>query len=177
MQNLALYIADIRPKAEVELTKTTIASLTLMSSIAGRIAMGWLADRFRKKYVMLATYCIVGLAIPLLILARAHPPLLYVFAVTFGFGLGADYMLIPLMAAECFGLNALSRVLGLIIMSDAIGESLMPYLVAHLRDTSGHYAGGFSLVTILALLGALSILSIRYRDGVPVSRRRLEAAE
>ncbi|HZS08315.1 MAG TPA: MFS transporter [Blastocatellia bacterium] len=177
IQNLALYIADIRPKAEVEITKATISSITLMSSVAGRLTMGWLADRFTKKYVMLVTYCLVGLSIPLLILARDYPPLLYVFAVAFGFGLGADYMLIPLMAAECFGLAALSRVLGIIIMSDAVGEALMPYLVAYFRDKNGSYVGGFTLATALAMLGAVAILSIRYRNGVPVSRLQLQSSE
>lgn len=174
MQNLALYIADIRPKEEVDLTKTTVSSLTLASSIAGRIVMGWLADRYPKKYVMLATYLIVGLSIPLLIFARDVPALLYVFAVTFGFGLGADYMLIPLMAAECFGLGALSRVLGIIIMSDAVGEATMPALVATIREATGSYANGFALITVVALAGAAAILSIKYRNGVPESRLQLE---
>jgi sugar phosphate permease len=175
MQNLALYIADIRPREEVDLTKTTISSITLASSIAGRIVMGWLADRFTKKYVMLVTYLVVGLSIPLLIFAKDYPALLYVFAVTFGFGLGADYMLIPLMAAECFGLAALSRVLGIIIMSDAVGEAVMPTLVATIREATGSYANGFALITGVALLGALAILSIKYRDGKPESRWQLEA--
>ena len=176
MQNLALYIADIVPKEAIELTKTRILSLALFASVAGRLTMGWLADRFTKKYVMLATYLIVALSIPLLLAARSQPELLYVFALTFGFGLGADYMLIPLMAAECFGLGALSRVLGIIIMSDSIGEATMPYLVAHIRDATGSYATGFVLLTGLALAGALAILAIRYRDGKPVSRAQVEGA-
>lgn len=175
MQNLALYIADIMPKEQADLTKTTISSITLGASITGRIVMGLLADRFTKKYVMLVTYLIVGLSIPLLIFAKDYPALLYVFAVTFGFGLGADYMLIPLMAAECFGLAALSRVLGVIIMSDAVGEATLPTLVASIRETTGSYAYGFAMITGLALLGAVAILSIKYRDGKPESRWQLEA--
>jgi sugar phosphate permease len=175
MQNLALYIADIVPKEAIELTKTRILSLALFASVAGRLTMGWLADRFTKKYVMLATYLIVALSIPLLLAARSQPELLYVFAIAFGFGLGADYMLIPLMAAECFGLGALSRVLGIIIMSDSIGEATMPYLVAHIRDATGSYATGFVMLTGLALAGALAILAIRYRDGRPVSRAQVES--
>jgi sugar phosphate permease len=177
MQNLALYLDDIMPKAEADLTRTTIFSITLASSVAGRIVMGLLADRFTKKYVMLATYLIVALSIPLLIFAKDYPALFYVFAVTFGFGLGADYMLIPLMAAECFGLAALSRVLGIIIMSDAVGEATLPTLVANIRETTGSYANGFALITVLALLGAVAILSIKYRDGKPESRWQLEAQQ
>jgi MFS family permease len=175
MQNLALYISDIMPKEQADITRTTISSITLAASISGRIVMGLLADRFTKKYVMLATYLIVGLSIPLLIFAKDYPALLYVFAMTFGFGLGADYMLIPLMAAECFGLSALSRVLGVIIMSDAVGEATLPTLVASIRETTGSYAPGFALITVLALLGAVAILSIKYRDGKPESRWQLEA--
>ncbi len=176
MQNLALYLADICPKDQIEFTKTTVLSLTLCSSIAGRLTMGWLADRWQKRRVMLLTYAIVGLAIPLLLLARQTSGVIYVFAVLFGFGLGADYMLIPLMAAECFGLAALSRILGLIIMSDAVGEALFPYLVAHMRDRTGDYGPGFLLLTGLALLGAVAIACIRYRDGLPACRQRLDAA-
>ncbi|MCX7005910.1 MAG: MFS transporter [Kiritimatiellaeota bacterium] len=174
MQNLPLYIKDILPKETAALMKTNVMSLTLFSSIAGRIAMGWLADRCSKKYVMLATYLIIGGALPLLWFAPARPELLYVFAVTFGFGLGADYMLIPLLAADCFGLGALSRVLGIIIMSNAIGEALLPYVVAHLRGTTGSYTAGFALLTALAFAGALAILCIRYRDGKPACRAQVE---
>ncbi len=176
MQNLALYLADILPEADAKMAWTRIASLTLFSSIAGRITMGWLADRICKKHVMLVTYLIVGASIPVLLLARGQPGLLYVFAVCFGFGLGADYMLIPLMAGECFGLGALSRVLGIVITTDSVGEAMMPYLVAHIRDTTGSYQGGLLLLTALALVGAVAISLIRYRDGVPESRRAVEDA-
>jgi sugar phosphate permease len=176
IQNLPLYVTDITPKAEAAARISTISSLVLFSSIAGRLVMGYLADRTTKKNVMLATYLLVALSIPLLVLARETPALLYVFAVTFGFGLGADYMLIPLMAAECFGLANLSRILGLIITSDSVGEALMPYLVARVRDSSGSYARGFLLLAGTALCGAAAILLIRYRNGVPVSRLELKQA-
>src|SRR5207248_6561594 len=45
-----------------------IASLVLASSLVGRLGMGWLADRFPKKYVMLLIYLLVASAIPLLFL-------------------------------------------------------------------------------------------------------------
>jgi sugar phosphate permease len=177
VQNLALYIADVLPGPQADLAKTQVFSMTLFASIGGRVTMGYLADRIPKKYVMILTYLLVASSIPLLVLARDYPSLLYVFAVTFGFGLGADYMLIPLMAAECFGLAALSRVLGIIITSDSIGEALMPYLVAHSRDTSGSYVGGLFLTTVFAFIGAIAIASIRYRNGVPVSRLAIEMSK
>ena len=174
IQNLPLYLADISKSSEDAKSAAAVyPSIVLLTSIAGRLLMGYFADRFRKKYVMIATFLLVALSIPLLVFARDYPALLYVFAVFFGFGLGADYMLIPLMAAECFGLAGLGRILGIIITSDSVGEALMPFFVARIRENTGSYEAGFILLSGVALLGALAILAIRYRGGVPVSRLQL----
>ena len=82
-------------------------SLVLGSSIIGRLLMGWLADRFAKKHVMLLIYAIVSLSI-LLLYSSTTPTAIYVFAVLFGIGLGGDYMIIPLMAAELFGVKVMA---------------------------------------------------------------------
>ena len=171
IQNLPLYLSDISKSSnEAKSAVAVYPSIVLFSSIAGRLAMGYFADRFRKKYVMIATFLLIGLSIPILVYARDYPFLLYVFAVCFGFGLGADYMLIPLMAAECFGLAGLGRILGIIITSDSVGEAIMPFFVARIRENTGSYGPGFLVLSILSVIGAAAIVAIRYRDGVPVSR-------
>ena len=60
-----------------------VLSLILISSLFGRLFMGWLADRFPKKYVMLLIYTIVGCSIALLFVAD-RPVALYAFAVFSG---------------------------------------------------------------------------------------------
>ena len=99
-QNLKLYLSIDQKYPEPAIAN--ILSLVLASSLVGRLLMGWLADRFPKKYVMLLIYLLVAMAIPLLFFASSLP-MLYLFAVLFGIGLGGDYMIIPLMAAELFG--------------------------------------------------------------------------
>ena len=49
--------------------------------------MGWLADRWPKKLVMLLIYSLIVIAIPLLFFASV-PGIMYVFAAIFGLGLG-----------------------------------------------------------------------------------------
>jgi sugar phosphate permease len=177
IQNLPLYLADIAKSSEQAKSAAAVyPSIVLFASITGRLTTGWAADRFRKKEVMIAIFLLIGLSIPLLVWAQTTPALLYVFAFTFGFGLGGDYMLIPLMTAECFGLAGLSRILGIIVMSDAVGEAAMPWLVARIRENSGSYAQGFLLLSVIALCGAIAIAAIRYRDGKPESRWQLDAA-
>jgi MFS family permease len=133
-----------------------IMSLVLAASIAGRLLMGWLADRWPKKHVMILIFALVSCSIPLLY-AASVPGMIYVFAILFGIALGGDYMIIPLMAAELFGVRILGRVMGIVISADVIGEALAPVLVGWLRDQSDSYSTGFTALIIFALLGVVAI--------------------
>ena len=80
---------------------STASFTALVAAIGGRIVVGWLADRMSRKVVMVVTYSQVAVAIPLLFLVTPETPqFAYLFGVVFGFAMGADYMLIPLMAAD-----------------------------------------------------------------------------
>jgi len=154
IQNLKLYLGLDRGLAQGEIATTL--SLILAGSIVGRLLMGWLADRWPKKRVMLLVYVIVAASIPLMVFAPT-PPLLKAFAFLFGIGLGGDYMIIPLMAAELFGLRVMGRVMGVVLAADGVAEAVMPLAVATLRDHYGSYTRGFLLLVVLAAAGAAAV--------------------
>jgi sugar phosphate permease len=133
-----------------------IASLVLLSSLVGRLGMGWLADRIPKKYVMVLIYLLVASAIPLLFATRTRGAI-YFFAVVFGLGLGGEYMVIPLMAAELFGVRVLGRVMGVVLTADGVAEAVAPWLVGRMRDATASYATGFAALIACAVLGAIAI--------------------
>jgi sugar phosphate permease len=133
-----------------------VASLVLTFSLLGRLIMGWLADHLPKKYVMLFIYLLVALGISLLFFATT-PGVIYLFAIVFGIGLGGDYMIIPLMAAELFGVKVMGRLMGVVLTADGVAEAVVPVLVGKLRDTTLSYSIGFSVLVGLALLGAIAI--------------------
>ena len=153
-QNLKLFFAMDRGMAQGSVAE--LISLVLVGSIAGRLLMGWLADRWPKKRVMLLIYLIVALTIPLL-WAAPSPATLRIAALLFGVGLGGDYMIIPLMAAELFGLKRMGRVMGIVLTADGVAEAVVPMAVAALRDSSGSYGPGFVLLVALAALGAVAV--------------------
>ncbi len=129
----------------------------LWSSILGRLLVGKLADVFPMKYVMTVTYFVVAGSIPLL--QSVHPATSpYTFAIVFGFAMGADYMLIPLMAAKQFGINSLSRAMAIILPVNTIGQTWVPNLVARLREHYGDYTVPLEVVLGVALAGAVAIL-------------------
>lgn len=153
-QNLKLFFSLDLNYSQSE--AANVMSIVLGSSIVGRLFMGWLADRIPKKYVMIAIYALVAAAIPLLY-AASTPGVIYLFAFLFGVALGGDYMIIPLMAAELFGVRVMGRVMGLVITADGLGEAFGPMLAAWLRDTTKSYANGFAALIVLALIGTIAI--------------------
>ena len=153
-QNLKLFFSiDLKYTQE---EAANVLSIVLGSSIIGRLLMGWLADKIQKKYVMILIYALVAIAIPLLYFASV-PGVIYVFAFIFGVALGGDYMIIPLMAAELFGIKVMGRVMGLVITVDGLAEAFAPMLAAWLRDRSGSYANGFAALIILAVIGTIAV--------------------
>jgi MFS family permease len=157
MQNLKLYLSLDVGYAQGEVAR--VLSLVLAGSLVGRLLMGYLADHHPRKRVMLLIYAIVAGSIPLLFFA-SHHALLYVFALAFGIGLGGDYMIIPLMAADLFGLRALGRVMGIVLTADGVAEAVVPMTVAALRDRTGSYDAGFGLLMVLAAAGALAVTAL-----------------
>jgi sugar phosphate permease len=153
-QHLKLFLSLDQQYAQVQAAR--VASLVLAFSLVGRLLMGWLADRYTKKYVMLLIYLLVAGSIPLLFFAGT-PGAIYLFAIVFGIGLGGDYMIIPLMAAELFGVKIMGRLMGVILTADGVAEATVPMLVGNLRDQTGSYVAGFSVLIGLALCGAIAI--------------------
>jgi MFS family permease len=137
----------------------TASFWVLWASIAGRLLAGYLADKLPRKYVMLATYLVVAFAIPTLFLVTPQQQaFVYLFALVFGFAMGADYMLIPLMAADQFGLSTLARAMSAILPTDTIAQFWFPNFVARLRDAlGGDYYLAMMAVFGTAFLGAVAI--------------------
>jgi MFS family permease len=138
---------------------STASFWVLWSSIGGRLLAGFLADKLSRKYVMLVTYLVVAVAIPTLFLVTpSQAGFVYFFALVFGFAMGADYMLIPLMAADQFGLATLGRAMSAILPTDTITQFWFPNFVARLRDfLSGNYYMAMMTVFVTAFIGAIAI--------------------
>jgi MFS family permease len=167
-QNLKLYLS-LDQKYSQEAAASVISTV-LAFSIGGRLLMGWLADRWARKRVMLLIYTMIAASIPLLFVAESRTSM-YVFAGIFGLGLGGEYMIIPLMAAELFGVRVLGRLMGVILTADGVAEATTPMFVAYLRDVTGSYRMGFLVLIAIAIVGALAIACLPRAEA-----RRLESS-
>jgi MFS family permease len=106
---------------------------------------------------MILIYLIVASAIPLLLM-HEFSGRIYIFAVIFGIGLGGDYMIIPLIAGDLFGVQSLGRTMGIILVADGVAESVFPMLLGVLyNDAAKSYALGFIVLICVALAGAFIV--------------------
>src|SRR6185312_15920315 len=120
-------------------------------------------DRFQKKNTMALFYLLIGCSIPILFLA--HRPLAaWTFTVIFGFAVGADYMLIPLVTAERFGTASLGKLLAILIMGYSVGQWVAPWLAGRCFDAYHNYHLAWLVVTAAGIVGAASIYAVRVPD-------------
>jgi MFS transporter, OFA family, oxalate/formate antiporter len=156
IQHFILFLKDSGYSATVA---SRYASILLISSLGGRVIVGHIADHFRKSRIMAIFYFLIGASVFLLAYPQSTAAL-SLFALVFGFSMGADYMLIPLVASENFGTTALGKILALIIMGYSIGQWAGPWLVGKLFDMRHSYDVAWKMIAVLAIIGASAIYAI-----------------
>lgn len=156
IQHFILFMKD---QGYSTATAAHFLSILLAASLCGRVLVGYFADRFNKKNTMALYYFIIGGAVPLLCIAR-QPGAALAFTLVFGFAMGADYMLIPLVTAECFGIESLGMMLALIINGYSIGQWVAPWMAGKIFDHYHSYNLAWIISTGAGLLGAAAIYAI-----------------
>ncbi len=159
IQHFILFLKDQGYSAT---TATRFLTALLTSSLGGRVVVGYLADRFRKKNTMALFYALLSASLLFLGMAR-RPVAVWTFALIFGFSMGADYMLIPLVTAECFGTASLGKLLALIIMGYSLGQWGAPWMAGRIFDSQHSYELAWKIMAAAGLFGAAAIYAVSDR--------------
>ena len=156
IQHFILFMED---HGASRATASHFLSALLASSLAGRVSVGYVADRVGKKNLMAFFYLMIGGSVPLLFLTH-HAVAAWSFALVFGFAMGADYMLIPLITAECFGVSSLGKLLAVLIMGYSLGQWVAPWMAGRIFDTYHSYDLAWKVIAVAGVLGACMIYAI-----------------
>ena len=159
IQHFILFLKDQGYTATVA---ARFSTGLLMASLAGRILVGYAVDHVSKKNAMAMFYFLIGTSVLLLGAARM-PAAVWGFAMIFGFSMGADYMLVPLVTAECFGMRSLGKLLALIIAGYSLGQWGMPWIVGRVFDARHSYDLAWGGVAIAGMIGGVLIYMISTR--------------
>lgn len=128
----------------------TALGLTGGAGGLGKILFGYMADKTSPKSGMLISLTLQILGIILLL--NSGPVVIWVFAVVYGFSMGAQLALQPLLVGQFYGTEAFGRLLGVMSVGTALGTASGPLLAGYLRDAGLAYSwiftGGIGCVLI-----------------------------
>jgi MFS family permease len=129
------------------------ASLAGGASLAGRIGIGYLLDRFFAPYVAVWFFCGFALGIALL-WSEAAGGLVFVAVVLVGLGVGAELDFMPYAVSRYFGLRAFGEIYSYIFAAFTLGGVIGPLLMGIGFDATGSYSLVLATFGVAALTAA-----------------------
>lgn len=130
-------------------TSTAALALGITGGIGGvgKLTFGFLADRISAKRAALVCFAlqIVGLV---LLLNTESVAMMWVSVVVFGFAMGGNVALQPLIIGDFFGLASFGTILGSIALVAAVGAGLGPVLTGAMYDAFGGYTLAFTIFVV-----------------------------
>jgi len=137
----------------------TQASLFIMImtgfQVTGVLIGGYLGDKFEKRLV--AASCMLLHAGTLFVLTYAtHVLELLFFAIGHGLAWGIRGPFMQAIRADYFGRKSIGMILGISASIAAIGQTIGPLIAGYLGDTTGDYQLGFTVISGIAVIGALA---------------------
>lgn len=145
-----------------------VVSVYFWFAIIGKLACGYVADRFDKNLMLLigVAFLIAGLTV----MRTADADLLYFYAALFGLGFGGTASLMQILIAEYYAGAHYGKILGLLTMVDIGSGGLGIPAMAFLQRYFGSYMPVLDLLLVLCVLVAVGIVCLHLR------RRALQSA-
>jgi MFS family permease len=129
-------------------------------SMLGRFTMGTINDGIggRRSLIICFTILIGGLA---WLQVSGSIWMLFIFAAIYGFAHGGLFTVMSPTVAELFGTGSHGLLFGLVLFSGTLGGAAGPLMAGRIFDLTGSYRLVFIILTVMALLGAVLITTLR----------------
>ncbi len=136
-------------------TSILIFGLIGLGSLAGRFAIGGLADKWGRRQALIAMYAGL-LAMTLWWYSSTSIWALSIYAILFGTFYGGFVALSPALSADYFGGKAISGIIGVLYSGVAIGILAGPVIAGYVYDLTQSYDGIILASAVLFFAAALS---------------------
>ena len=135
----------------------------------GRLAFGWLADRFSPARLLTLSFLLLAagpgmIELCFFALGLRDGQLLWLYAIPFGMGVGGNAVTMPILVGVCFGELHFSEIMGVLMSGFALGIIVGIPGAGFIFDRTGSYEGAIVACTIGLLLAMLLSLWIRPAD-------------
>ncbi len=135
------------------------ASMIGIGSLAGRFAIGPVADLVGRRKTLIFQFVGIALMYAVWLIATEYWTLL-AFGLLFGAFYGGIVALLPAVAADYMGARNASGILGLLYTSVGIGTFLGPVLAGEVYDQVRDYAWSLVVFGVLAIVAAGVLLRL-----------------
>jgi MFS family permease len=154
-----------------KITAATSLGAIGLAGLAGQFFFGWISDRIPDpKYSAGLGYAVMAAGMIILLQARTVEMLLG-YAVVFGFGYGCLGPLLPIIAADRFGRQAMGAVYGLLVFFVVgVGGALGPLLGGLVYDLTGSYRWAWLFNLGLLIAAASGIITLKRNRPDPGAR-------
>ena len=126
----------------------------------GKLAFGFLADRLNPRGAAIVCFAMQLVGVVVLIMTHS-PAMVWVFVFVYGFSMGGNVAVQPLVTGQLFGIASFGAVFGWVALAGAVGSSVGPVLGGAIYDISGSYAMAFVVFLVVYALATVAILLAR----------------
>ena len=151
---------------DIGLSQQTAANIIAAAagiSVPSGLLIGYMADRFSAKSLMMITLVLEASGIAILLITDSISIAL-IFVVLFGLAMGAPFTLLPLFIAKLFGLNSMGVIYGGVWAFVSVAFAIGPPLTGYIFDLTGSYDFAFVLFIAIILIAMLLSYFIKLRE-------------
>ncbi|GAA2864582.1 MFS transporter [Pseudonocardia halophobica] len=138
-------------------TAVSVLSVLSLSSLAARLLVGYLLDRFYAPAIGAVIFALCAVGVLMMILS-AQVALLFIGAVLIGFGLGSEGDVAAYMVSRYFPRHSYGRVLGAVYFLYAMGSAFGIFLLGQIYGATGSYGAGAVPIVVLVAAAIVGLL-------------------
>lgn len=161
---------------EIGVSKTVAGTSVLFFtgvSIAGRLILGILADRYSKGIILAISAALVVAGLPVIAFADSYAMALVGICIVAP-GFGGSIPVRPALVADYFGTKNFGTLNGIGQLVNTTGGAIGPWVVGILVDTTGHYQAGWLVATAVVAVAIPLFLILRPPHDLAAEYREAE---
>ena len=137
-----------------------VIGVTAIFSVAGTVALGIWADRWRRTTVLAITYALRGVSFLILFAWPTERPM-FVYAIVLGVSWTATTPLTAAIAGDLYGRANLGLIFGMMFTFMNLGAGIGAYFDGIVFDITGGYTIALLINGLLGLGAAVAVLGVR----------------
>src|SRR5438046_10238455 len=149
-----------------ELTKSSAVVAGSMVGIAslgnavGRVFWAWVSDLITRRFTFLVMFIVQVLLFwffPSITAASLMTIVTFIVLMCYGGGFGT----MPAFTADYFGPKNVGPIYGLMLTAWSFASAVGPLFIAHMRETTGSYAGALQIIAVVMAISSLLPVLVR----------------